>query len=172
MPVSRPLVLVGPMGAGKTSVGRRVARRLGVEFVDTDASVQRVHGPIEQIFADQGEDVFRGYERDAVRDALSAPRVVSLGGGAVLDADTQADLERCDVVLLTVAPRVVATRVQGSTRPLLRGDDALAEWSRIFAERRPVYERVASLRLDTSDGPLQHTVDEIVHWVHAQEETA
>ncbi|MGP6204101.1 shikimate kinase [Microbacterium sp.] len=173
MAPASPLVLVGPMGAGKTSIGRRVAKALGVTFIDTDAVVQREHGPIEQIFEIQGESTFRSWERAAIQDALGrGGAVVSLGGGAVLDADTRADLATCDVVMLTVDPRVVAGRIQGTARPLLSGEDPLERWRRIWQERRPLYESVADITIDTSTGPLQHVVDEIVSWARHRTESS
>ena len=167
-PPSEVVVLIGPMGAGKTSVGKRVARALDVPFFDTDAAVSRAHGPIEQLFAEHGEAYFRALERDAVSEGLAAGGVVSLGGGAVLDPATRADLAPHRVVLLTVAPRVVAIRVRNSSRPLLQGDeDALTRWSRIYEERRPIYEELADVTFDTSSGPLQNVVDRIVEWVRS-----
>ena len=82
---ARAIVLIGPMGAGKTSVGRRVARALEVPFADTDKLVVRDHGPIPELFAHHGEGYFRALERDAVAEALERGGVVALGGGAVLD---------------------------------------------------------------------------------------
>lgn len=164
---SRPLVLVGPMGAGKSSIGKRVAKALGARFVDTDSVVIAAHGQIEQIFEQHGEAAFRRYERAAVASALRHPDVVSLGGGAVIDPDTRADLAACDVVLLTVEPRVVAGRIVGSTRPLLAGEDPAARWERIYRERRPYYEEVADVTFDTSNGPLQNVVDAIVDWARS-----
>ena len=165
MAPTSPLVLVGPMGAGKTSIGRRVAKALGIRFIDTDAVIQREHGPIEQIFETHGESTFRAWEREAIQNALGwGGVVVSLGGGAVLNADTRADLATCDVVMLTVDPRVVAGRIQGTARPLLTGEDPMERWRRIWQERRPLYESVADITIDTSTDPLQHVVDEIVAW--------
>lgn len=162
---SSAIVLIGPMGAGKTSVGKRVARALEVPFFDTDAAIAREHGPIERIFTESGEDRFRAFEREAVVAGLATGGVVSLGGGAVLDPATQADLARTRVVLLTVAPRVVAHRVSGSSRPLLQGeDDTMARWSAIYEQRRPLYERLADVSFDTSSGPLQNVVDRVVSW--------
>ena len=161
---NRALVLIGPMGAGKTSVGKRVARTLEVPFYDTDAAVSREHGPIEQLFAEHGEPRFRALERAAVVEGLATAGVVSLGGGAVLDPATRADLADHRVVLLTVAPRVVAHRVRGSARPLLQDGDALARWTAIFEERRPIYEELADVPFDTSNGPLQNVVAGIVAW--------
>lgn len=155
------------MGAGKTSIGRKSARALGVSFFDTDVAVTREHGPIDRIFAEQGEPRFRELERQAVADALTAGGIVSLGGGAVLHPDTQADLARHRVVLLTVSPRVVAGRVRDSARPLLQGDDAIARWTAIYEERLPVYEQLADVTFDTSSGPLQHIVDAVVAWVRS-----
>lgn len=80
------------MGAGKTSIGRRVARAIGLPFTDTDAAVVREHGPIPVLFAERGEAEFRRLERDAVAAALASGGVVSLGGGAVLDPQTREDL--------------------------------------------------------------------------------
>ena len=90
------IVLIGPMGAGKTSIGKRVAKQLGLRFADSDAAVVRAHGPIDRIFAEYGEPHFRELERAAVAEALRAGGVVALGGGAVLHPQTQRDL--ADVV--------------------------------------------------------------------------
>lgn len=164
------IVLIGPMGAGKTSVGRRVARSLGTTFTDTDKVVVREHGPIPALFEAHGEAHFRALERAAVIEALAGGGVVALGGGAVLDPDTRADLDGHRVVLLTVAPHIVAARIGGSDRPLLAGEDPVARWSRIYAERRPVYESVADVSFDTSSGPLAGVVAQIVDWVHRHPE--
>ncbi len=162
---ARAIVLIGPMGAGKTSVGKRAARALELPFFDTDAAITREHGPIEKLFAEHGEAHFRAVERAAVEEGLATGGVVSLGGGAVLDPRTQSDLAGHRVVLLTVAPRVVAIRVRGSSRPLLQGeDDTMARWISIFEQRRPTYERLADITFDTSNGPLQGVVDRIVSW--------
>ncbi|MFG6277880.1 shikimate kinase [Microbacterium sp. 5K110] len=161
------LVLIGPMGAGKTSIGRRVARALGRPFRDTDKIVVRDHGPIPEIFAAHGEAHFRDLERAAVAEALSAGGVVALGGGAVLDAATRERLAAHHVVLLTVAPHVVASRIHGDDRPLLDAEDPVERWLRIYEERRPVYESTAHIAFDTSSGPLARVVDDIVAWAQS-----
>ena len=152
------------MGAGKTSIGRRVAKALGRPFFDTDIAVVREHGPIERLFTEHGEAHFRALEREAVRDGLDTRGIVSLGGGAVLHPDTRADLAAHRVVLLTVDPAVVAGRMRETTRPLLQDEDPLARWTQIYEERRPIYEELADLTIDTSSGPLQLVVDAIVEW--------
>ncbi|GAA2014863.1 shikimate kinase [Microbacterium ulmi] len=164
------LVLIGPMGAGKTSIGRRVAKALGVPFYDSDIAIVRAHGPVETIFAEQGEERFRMLEREAVRTGLEGGGVVSLGGGAVLHPGTRADLAAHRVVLLTVEPRVVASRVKDSTRPLLQGEDALARWTEIYDARRPLYQELADVVFDTSSGPLQDVVDAVAAWARENQE--
>ena len=160
--MSPSVVLVGPMGAGKTKVGRRVARLLGVEFVDTDKVVVAAHGPIAQIFADHGQPYFRELERAAVVDALAGDGVVSLGGGAVLDPATRSDLAAQRVVLLTVSARAVEGRLGGAKRPLIR--DGVSDWQRIYDERRPLYQEVADLEIDTSHRTFDGIAEEVAAW--------
>jgi len=157
-----PVVLIGPMGAGKTRIGKRVARILGTGFVDTDKVVVAAHGPIPAIFASQGEPHFRALERAAVVDALAGTDVVALGGGAVLDDETRADLTSQRVVLVTVSPEAVAPRIANSRRPLLR--DGLTDWERIYAERRHLYEQLAKLTVDTSHRPIDAVAKEVAAW--------
>lgn len=162
------LVLVGPMAAGKTSVGRRIARRLGVPFIDTDKRIVAAHGQIPAIFAEHGEERFRELERTAVAEALEEGGVVSLGGGAVTDAGTRALLSAHPVVFLTVSADAVADRIRGSGRPLLESEDPLARWTSIFEARRDWYEEVATATFDTSRRPMQKIADEIVSWRREQ----
>ncbi|MGP3536704.1 shikimate kinase [Microbacterium sp. RD1] len=161
------IALVGPMGAGKTSIGRRAAKRLRVPFTDTDALIARTHGPIPTLFATVGEEGFRRLERDAVHEALSTGGVVSLGGGAVLDADTRAELAGCRVALLTVSPSVIAGRIRDGSRPLLASGDTVARWQEIYAARRPLYEEVADVTFDTSSGPLHTIVEAVAAWARS-----
>lgn len=163
------LVLVGPMAAGKTSVGRRVARALGVSFIDTDKRIAAEHGPIPVIFEQHGERRFRELERDAVAAALAEGGVISLGGGAVTDPKTRQLLTRHPVVFLTVSEDAVAERLGGGGgRPLLTGDDPVERWKRIFAERRHLYQEVAAATFDTSRRPMQRIADEIASWRREQ----
>ena len=162
-----PLVFIGPMAAGKSKIGKRVARALGLSFMDTDKIIVAAHGPIPEIFEREGEAYFRQIEREAVVEALAGGSVVSLGGGAVLDTQTRSDLARASVVFLTVRASVVEARLGGTRRPLLSAGPAggLGDWQRIYDERRPIYEELASIRFDTSNRPIDGIVDEIVTWV-------
>lgn len=170
-PSGRPaLVLIGPMGAGKTSIGRRVARALGLPFRDTDSEIVKEHGPIPEIFERLGEPAFRAIEHDTVRRVIGEGGIIALGGGAPMHPDTRAALRGTPVVLLTVAEHVIAARIRGQKRPLLNRDDRdpVAEWTRIRDERMPVYESVSRVVFDTSSGPMQGVVDRIVAWARAE----
>lgn len=164
------IVLVGPMGAGKTSIGRRVAKALALPFRDTDSEIVREHGPIPEIFERLGEPAFRAIEHDAVSRVLRQGGIVAVGGGAPMHPDTRAALVDVPVVLLTVTERVIAARIRGQKRPLLnRADrDPVAEWVRIRDERMPVYQQIASVTFDTSSGPMQGVVDRIVGWARSE----
>lgn len=165
---SLTLVLVGPMAAGKTSIGRRVARALELPFVDTDKRVVAEHGSIPSIFEAHGEDYFRDAERSAVATALAEGGVISLGGGAVTDAGTRALLHEHPVVFLTVSVSAVADRITTGGRPLLDGEDPVARWTEIFEERRAWYDEVATVTFDTSRRPMQRIADDIVAWRREQ----
>lgn len=153
-------VLIGPPAAGKSRLGRRVATRLGVEFVDTDKRVVAQHGPIPEIFASEGEAQFRVWEREAVVDALVSPGIVALGGGAVLNPDTQRDLEDLLVILVTATPEAIAPRLVAGKRPLLAG--GIDAWVALVAERQPVYDRLADFSVDTSRGTMDGIADSLV----------
>jgi shikimate kinase len=162
-----PLVFIGPMASGKSKIGRRVARTLRVEFIDTDTDIVTEHGPITEIFAEHGEAHFRALERAAVAAALTRERaVISLGGGAVLDPATRADLRRSTVISLSTTAEAVRKRTKNAKRPLLaEGPDA---WQRIYDERRPIYEALASIHFDTSARPVDVIAADIVKWVREQ----
>ena len=158
-----PLVFIGPMGAGKTRVGRRVARALEMPFIDTDKRIVAAYGPINEIFEREGEDYFRVMEREAVVEALAEVAVISLGGGAVLHKETQADLAQSTVVFLSVNAAAVKNRIGGRKRPLLR--DGPGDWQRIYDERLPIYEALASIRFETSNRRVDTIADDILTWL-------
>jgi shikimate kinase len=148
----RAVALIGPMGAGKTSIGRRLAKHLGLRFVDTDAVIATEHGAIPHLFTTVGEGGFRAIERDVVQRELRTGGVVALGGGAVLDPTTRTALGACTVVLLTVSEDAVEERLAGGKRPLLT--EGIASWRRIAAERDPIYRELADVTVDTSRRPM------------------
>jgi shikimate kinase len=157
------VVLIGAPGAGKTRTGRRVATRLGVPFVDTDKRIVATHGPISAIFEQHGEPHFRVIERAVVAQALTERAVVTLGGGAVLDPDTQRDLDGRAVVQLAVDAKAVERRISGSKRPLVK--DGIEAWKSLVAARQPLYDRLSGLTIDTSRRPLDTIADEVVAWL-------
>lgn len=144
-------ILVGPMGAGKTTVGRMLAEQWGVRVRDTDHDVEAVAGKsVQEIFVDDGEQAFRALERDAVASALQEhDGVLSLGGGAVLDPTTREALTGRPVVFLRVGLADASKRVGlGHGRPLLLGD-VRSRIKKLLDERTPVYESVAAVVVDT-----------------------
>jgi shikimate kinase len=157
-------VIIGPPGAGKTKVGKRVARALGVEFVDTDKRIVALHGPIADIFAEHGEPHFRAIEREQVAAALTTGGIVSLGGGAILDPRTQAELHDRRVALLTMNESAVASRIEGEKRPLL-ASGGVAAWKALLEQRRPIYEALADRTFDSSDRPMRDVADDVVAWL-------
>ena len=156
------VVLIGAPGAGKTRTGKRVARLLGLPFVDTDKRVVAAHGPIPAIFAEHGEPHFRALEREEVARALGEHAVVSLGGGAILDEATQADLAGHRIVQLTVSADAFAGRISAGKRPLVTGIDS---WVALVEKRRPIYDRLAQVTIDTSRRPLDGVAQQIADWL-------
>ena len=160
--VERNLVLTGFMGTGKTTVGRLLAERLGLEFVDTDELIESRAGPIPEIFERDGEDAFRELERSVARElAGRTGLVIATGGRMMLDPECRACLEPVsDVVCLTAGPDTVVERVTGPgavPRPLL---DAPARVRELLAERAEGYGRFASV--DTEGRNPDEVVDAVM----------
>jgi len=153
------LVLIGPPGAGKSTVGHLLARQLGVTFRDTDTDIETATGrAIPDIFIEDGEEHFRDLEEQAVQRALAQhDGVLALGGGAILRERTQRALAGVPVAFLDVSMAAAMPRV-GLTgaRPLLVGSPR-RQWHSLMTARRPIYERLASIHLLT-DG---HTPEEL-----------
>lgn len=165
--MTRHLVLVGPMGAGKTTVGERCARRLGRPFVDTDDVVVALGGAsIPELFAARGEAGFRALERQAVGDVSASPEplVIACGGGAVLDADNRRRLRANGVVVWLHAPApVLAARVGGGDgRPLLAGRDPQDVLARIVEARVDAYSAAAHAEVDTDGRSVDEVADAVL----------
>ncbi|AVK90687.1 shikimate kinase AroK [Mycobacterium tuberculosis] len=146
-------VLVGLPGSGKSTIGRRLAKALGVGLLDTDVAIeQRTGRSIADIFAADGEQEFRRIEEDVVRAALADhDGVLSLGGGAVTSPGVRAALAGHTVVYLEISAAEGVRRTGGNTvRPLLAGPDRAEKYRALMAKRAPLYRRVATMRVDTN----------------------
>ena len=158
------IVLVGPPGAGKTTVGRALAQRLDLPFRDTDADIEAAQGKtIADIFYDDGEDAFRALEREAVRTALAEHvGVLSLGGGAVLDAQTRELLRKHHVVFLNVGLGPAAKRVGlARDRPVLALNPR-ASLHQLLEKRVPLYREVADVEVLTDDKTPEQVAEEVL----------
>lgn len=164
---TRSIALIGFMGTGKTTVGKRLARRLGYQFVDSDSEIEHRAGvPVRTIFQEQGEAAFRSLESDTIAALVTQPnQVISTGGGTILQTKN-ADLLRanCLVVWLTASPGVILKRVgNAETRPLLaNAADPLARIRQLLDARSRLYQAAAHLRVDTTHRKPEAIVDEIV----------
>ena len=166
----RHLVLVGLMGAGKTTVGQRCALLLDRAFVDTDQLVEaNTRMGVASIFAEHGEQQFRVLERDAIADASASPEplVIACGGGAVLDPENRRQLRDHGVVVwLRASPAELGARVgadAGADRPLLAGGPIpTATLERLSAQREPAYEAAAHVQVDTEGRTVDEVADTVV----------
>lgn len=162
----RAIVLVGMMGSGKSSVGRRLAGRLGLPFVDADTEIETAAGmTIPEIFAQRGEAEFRDGERRVISRLLTtrAPLVLATGGGAFMNAETRQRVKELGIsVWLKAEPEVLMRRVRKrSNRPLLQTADPEATLRRMLAEREPVYA-LADLTIQSSDEPHEVVVGDTI----------
>jgi shikimate kinase len=163
--LSRTVALVGMMGAGKTSIGRRLAARLEVPFRDADAEIEEAAGcSIAEIFERFGEPAFRDGERRVIFRVLNeAPHVLATGGGALLNAETRMQIsKRAFSIWLRAPVELLLARIERrDTRPLLRNGNARVTLERLSREREPLYAQ-ANLIVDAQDGPHHGAVERIV----------
>jgi shikimate kinase len=168
----RNVVLIGLMGAGKSTVGRLLAARLQRPFVDTDEIVEHETGTaIAELFAAEGERGFRQHESAAVRQvAALRGQVIAVGGGAVLDIANVTHLRSTgDLVLLDAEPATLARRVgDGTTRPLLEGGDAAQRLAQLRNERAAAYDYAAGHVIDTTDRSPEEVADAVLAWAKLQ----
>jgi len=160
------VILIGPMGSGKTTIGQLIAKRLDIAFRDTDQVVEGETGrTVSDIFLEDGEDAFRLIEKGVLRnELLSDGTVLALGGGAPISMDAQSALRAIaspvvylDISLATVAPRIGFNR----DRPLLLHNPR-GQWQTLMEERRPIYESIADTVIDVNSKTETEIVDEIL----------
>lgn len=154
------IVLIGPMGVGKTTIGRKLARALQVPFVDTDNLISEKHGPIPAIFEERGEPAFRRFEEEALEAAIRETGVVATGGGAVLSSLSRKRLKSVTVVYLSTDGKHIASRLKHGNRPLLQ--NGVEDWRRIYSERKALYLETADFEINTSGQPINASIQEII----------
>lgn len=163
--IDRPVVLVGMMGVGKTSIGKRLAARLGAPFVDSDDEIEKAAGlSITEIFAKFGEGYFRDGERRVIARLIEGePKVIATGGGAFVNDDTRAlILERATSIWLNADVKVLADRVsRRDHRPLLQGKDSVTVLTDLGKLRNPIYA-AANLHIRSDTSPHVRTVENIL----------
>jgi len=147
------------MGAGKTTLGKKLAKKLGVKFADTDRLIGARHGSITRIFDKHGEDHFRNLESKALERALNEFDVVATGGGVVLREENRNMLAGHRVIFLDTNSESVLGKINLEKRPLLKNDPSA--WDRIYSERVELYKSVASATLCTGSRPMRTLMSEL-----------
>ena len=159
-------IFIGPMGSGKSTIGKAVAKSLKLTFRDTDTEIEKLEKmPVSQIFLDKGEDYFRSVEKKVLREELlSDETVLALGGGAPLSVDAQSALRAIsskifylDISLASVSPRIGFNR----DRPLLLTNPR-GQWQTLMEQRRPIYESIADLVIDVNHKSERDVVKEVL----------
>ena len=169
---ARSVVLVGMMGAGKSTIGRRLSARLGIPFLDADAEIEVAHAgmTIPEIFASYGEPYFRDGEARVIARMLdSGPAVLATGGGAFMRQDTRDRIrDKAVSIWLKADADIIMRRVKRrSDRPLLQTADPEATVGRLISEREPVYQQ-ADLTIWSRDVPHEKIVDECIEALHGR----
>lgn len=163
--LTHTIALVGMMGAGKSSIGRRLASRLGVAFHDADSAIECAAGrPIPEIFAEYGEAAFRDCERKVITRLLEdPPHVLATGGGAFMSAETRERLkEKSTTVWLRAPAEILFARVKRKgNRPLLQTPNPRETLERLLREREPTYA-LADITVDSEDAPHAQTVEKLM----------
>ncbi|MGP5495927.1 shikimate kinase [Corynebacterium flavescens] len=161
------IVLVGPPGAGKSTIGLRLAHALNCELVDSDDLVAAEYGKsCGEVFAELGEPKFREVEARIVAQALESKGVVSLGGGAVLSEATRELLDRHTVIYLEITAEEGASRTAGdNSRPVLQSADPIGHYRTLLEARHPLYTEVADFKIRTGSRSPQQVVGEVLSFM-------
>lgn len=165
--LNRPVILVGPMGVGKSTIGKKLAKRLEVPFIDTDIVISDTHGTPTEIFEKLGEQEFRRIESETIVNSMSVIAVIATGGGAVLTETSRVAFRDGTVVYLKTNGNHLRSRLKHGNRPLLK--NGFEDWKRIYEERKPIYKEVADIEVDTSNNSLKGIVEEICNKLEAKD---
>ncbi len=168
--MKKHIALVGFMAAGKSTIAKKLARKLGIASYDIDDLIVEAHGPISDIFYAQGEETFRTYERDMIEHVIETepPGVIALGGGAVTNDDTLKLLKkRTYRIFIKVAPEQILGRLRRSprVRPLIGPTPSLSKIKELYAARMPRYAH-ADLVVEADDLSTPQIIEQIVTWTH------
>ena len=153
------IVLVGPMGSGKTTLGKKLAKELDFTFIDTDKAIAKHHGAINRIFESKGEEFFRDLESRALEDALKDNAIVATGGGAILREANRYLLRGHHVVFLDTSAEHVLGKINLAKRPLLKENPE--RWQQIYDERISIYRQVADQTVFSGGKGIRSLLDEI-----------
>lgn len=161
------VVLVGMPGAGKSTIGRRIASALNLPIVDSDVLIEQGEGKAcGEVYAELGEEAFRKLEVGYVARALATGGVVSLGGGAIVTEEVRTLLQRHTVVWIDVSAEEGIRRTSDDeSRPVLQGDDRQQRYRNLLAQREPFYREAATFRVRTDERPPQRVVAEILGFI-------
>ncbi|OFT58349.1 shikimate kinase [Corynebacterium sp. HMSC05H05] len=161
------VVLVGMPGAGKSTIGRRIASALNLPIVDSDVLIEQGEGKTcGEVYAQLGEEEFRKLEVGYVARALATGGVVSLGGGAIVSEEVRALLQRHTVVWIDVTVEEGIRRTaEDASRPVLDGDDREQRYRDLLEQREPLYREVSSFRVRTDERPPQRVVAEVLGFI-------
>lgn len=170
--MAQNIIFVGPMGAGKTTIGKQLARQLGRRFYDSDHEiVARTGANIPLIFELEGEMGFRRREKDMLSELTQQHDIVlATGGGAILDPDNRAQLSRHGFVVYLSAPieQLISRTIKDRNRPLLQTTDPEATLREILANRDPLYREVADVVIETDSSPVRNVVKHLATLVEKQ----
>jgi len=147
------------MGAGKSTLGRKLAKLLETKFLDTDRMISASHGPIPKIFEEQGEDRFRTLETVALEKALKSPAVIATGGGVVVTEKNRELLQDMPTIFLDTNAEWVLSRINLDKRPLLKSDPSM--WEKLYKERLGYYQQLATATVVTANRPIRVVLEEL-----------